>query len=126
MNHWEIAPILGVSDVAAAVEFFCEKLGFERPERLYGEPGEPPVYTIVKRDGVSVHLQIRRDGIFAGPRGVHDTDAMFTVDQVDALATQFAGRGVTFLRGVQNEPYGMRDFTIETPDGHRLLFAQPL
>jgi catechol 2,3-dioxygenase-like lactoylglutathione lyase family enzyme len=124
MNHWQVAPILGVSAVAAAVDFFCEKLGFERPQRLYGGPGEPPVYAIVKRDGVSVHLQIR-DAV-AVQRGIHDSDVMFTVGQVDALAAQFAGQGVKFLRGVQDEPYGMRDFTIETPDGHRLLFAQPL
>ncbi|MGD8861442.1 MAG: hypothetical protein PVI30_15645 [Myxococcales bacterium] len=27
------------------------------------------------------------------------------------------------VRPLQDEPYGMRDFTIETPDGHRPAFA---
>jgi catechol 2,3-dioxygenase-like lactoylglutathione lyase family enzyme len=126
MSDWGVAPILGVLDVLAAVDFFCEKLGFARPQRLYGGPNEAPVYGIVSRDGISVHLQIRDPSARPVVRGVHDSDAMFTVTNVDALAAEFAARDVNFLRGVQDEPYGMRDFTIETPDGLRLLFAMPL
>jgi catechol 2,3-dioxygenase-like lactoylglutathione lyase family enzyme len=126
MSDWGVAPILGVLDVVLAVDFFCDKLGFSRPVRLYGGPGEPPVYGIVSREGISVHLQIRDPAARPVARGVHDCDGIFTVPAVDSLATEFAARGVKFVRQVQDEPYGMRDFTIETPDGLRLVFAMPL
>jgi hypothetical protein len=38
MTDWGVAPSLGVLDVALAVDFFCDKLGFARPLRLYGDP----------------------------------------------------------------------------------------
>ena len=45
---------------------------------------------------------------------------------VDALHAEFAARGVDVLREPEDEPYGLRDFTIATPQGHRLAFATPL
>jgi catechol 2,3-dioxygenase-like lactoylglutathione lyase family enzyme len=124
-GNWEIAPILGVPDVKAAVEFFCATLGFTRPDRLHGGQGEPPVYAIVRRAGIAVHLQIRR-GPTAARYDEHESEVSFLVDDVDALHAELAARRVIFLRDIQDEPYGMRDFTIETPFGVRLLFCAPL
>jgi hypothetical protein len=42
---------------------------------------------------------------------------------VDALAADFAAAGVSFLRGLLDEPRGLRDFTVETPEGRRLTFG---
>src|SRR5688572_10391235 len=125
MTNWQVAPMLGVSSVPDAVSFFCEKLGFEPPQALYGPP-EERVYAVVRRGGIEVHLQIRRRGIFAAPREDHEGDAYFQVADVDALRAEFAAKSVKFLRDVQDEPYGLRDFTIESPDGHRLTFGSPL
>lgn len=33
-DTWDAAPVLGVPDVRDAVEFFCESLGFRRPQQL--------------------------------------------------------------------------------------------
>jgi len=122
---WQVSPILGVHDVKAAVEFFCATLGFTPPSRLQGGEGEPPVYAVVRRAGIAVHLQIRR-GPPAERHDEHETEASFLVDDVDALHAEFVAKGVRFLRDIQDEPYGMRDFTIETPFGLRLGFCAPL
>ncbi len=122
MVGWQVAPILGVSNVPEAVDFFVEQLGFSPPARLYGPPHER-VYAIVHRDGVNVHLQIRRNADAPGPREAHEGEAYFFVPDVDALHTEYAAKGVQFLRGLQDEDYGVRDFTIETPFGHRLTFG---
>jgi catechol 2,3-dioxygenase-like lactoylglutathione lyase family enzyme len=124
-NPWEVAPTLGVPSVVEAVEFFCGKLGFSRPLQLYG-PSHAPVYAIVSRGGVAVHLQIRRGPDRSGPREDHDGDAYFRVPDVDALRAELATKGVHVHRDIQDEPYGLRDFTIETPQGHRLTFGTPL
>jgi uncharacterized glyoxalase superfamily protein PhnB len=122
---WAAAPILGVGDVLETVAYFRDVLGFtSRPEGIYGGVGdEAAVYALVRREGVAVHIQIRRRPLHLDDREAHETDAYFTVPDVDALYREYLDRGVTMLRPLQNEPYGMRDFTIETPDGHRLAFA---
>lgn len=120
---WQAAPVLGVQSVAEAADYFQKVLGFECPGGLYGPDGEPPVYAVVRRGGSEVHLQIRRRQVFAGVRGSFEGDAYVFVDDVDALHEELKGRGASVLRPPMDEPYGLRDFTIETPDGHRLTFA---
>lgn len=122
---WRVAPCLGVKSVAAAVDYFVEQLGFARPERLYGPAGEE-VYAVTCRDGIEVHLQIRRGGVFPTDRRSDDGDAYFFVPDADALRAEFGSRSVKVVRDLLSEPYGLRDFTIETPDGHRLTFGSEL
>jgi catechol 2,3-dioxygenase-like lactoylglutathione lyase family enzyme len=110
-DRWEVAPTLGVPNVLEAVDFFCEKLGFTRPLQLYG-PRDAPVYAIVSRGNISVHLQIRRRVIFTGPREDHEGDGFFRVENADALRAELLAKGVSFHRDIQDEPYGLRDFTI--------------
>lgn len=124
-KRWEAAPTLGVRSVPSAVEFFCGLLSFERPLTLYGPPSEP-VYAIVSRGGISVHLQVRRHDVFPVAREEHEGDAYFVVDDADALYEEFIAKGVPMHRGIQDEPYGLRDFTVATPDGHRLTFGSEL
>lgn len=123
---WRAAPVLGVRSVAAAADYYRDVLGFECPGGLYGAEGEPPVYAVMRREGVELHLQIRRRAVFAGERGGFEGDAYLFVEDVDGLHRELAERGVAVLRRPQDEPYGLRDFTIETPHGHRLTFARRL
>ena len=123
---WQAAPVLGVRSVAEAVDYFERVLGFECPGGLFGAEGEPPVYAVMRRDGCEVHLQIRRRTVFAEERGSFEGDAYLFVEDLDALYKELQGRGASVLRPPMDEPYGLRDCTIETPDGHRLSFAQRL
>lgn len=54
------------------------------------------------------------------------TLAYFFVPDASALYDEFVGKGVRIHRPIQDEAYGLRDFTIETPDGHRLTFGSEL
>ena len=123
---WRAAPVLGVPSVAAAVDYFEKVLGFACPGGMHGAEGEPPVYAVMRRGGSEVHLQIRRREVFTGPRGSFEGDAYVFVDDVDALFEELKRRGATILRPPMDEPYGLRDFTVETPDGHRVAFASDL
>lgn len=125
---WDAAPVLGCRDVAAAAEWFQTALGFSCPGGVTRPPGEEgdAVYAIVERAGAPVHLQIRRRPVFVAERPSFEGDGYLFVDDADALHAEFAAGGVTVLRAPQDEPYGLRDFTIATPDGHRLAFGAPL
>ena len=116
--------MLGVHDVERAVDYFVNGLGFERPSHVFGSETEK-VYAIVRRDGIEFHLQIRRAPT-TSERGQHDGDAYVFVPDARDLRNEFVGRGVKFVRDLEAEPYGLLDFTIETPFGHRLTFGSEL
>ncbi len=122
-----VAPILGVADVDATVAYFVDTLGFTLPHPVFaGDGDEGGVYGIVHRDDASFHVQIRRNLEPGRPREEIETDAYVYVTDVDALWDEYTARGVTVFRPIYDEPYGMRDTTIETPDGHRIAFGSPL
>lgn len=123
----EAAPVLGCRDVQAAADWFASALGFDCPGGVLRPPGEgDAVYAIVFREGAGVHLQIRRRPVFLSERPSFEGDGYVFVGDADALHAEFAGRDVAVLRAPQDEPYGLRDFTIATPHGHRLAFGGPL
>jgi uncharacterized glyoxalase superfamily protein PhnB len=48
------------------------------------------------------------------------------VDNVDELFTEIVGKGAELISKVATKPWGMREFGIKTPDGHRVMFGQQL
>ncbi len=127
---WRHAPVLGCRDVRAAAHWFRDVLGFHLdPETgvIDGvEADEGAIYAVLTRADAMVHLQIRRRDPFGGTREDIESDAYFYVEDADALLAEFRERGARVLREPMDEPYGLRDFVIETPEGHRLLFGSPV
>ena len=124
-DKWLVAPTLGVRDVRKTAAYFERTLGFEfGPNGVYAGVGdEGAVYAIGWRGGASIHIQIRRRPLHLEERAPHEGDAYFYVDDVDALFAELKAKGAVFHRELQDEEYGMRDFTVETPDGHRIAFG---
>jgi len=125
---WRIGPVLGVRDVKKAVAYYTDILGFECQGGIFegAAPGEGGVYAVVRRQEIEIHLQIRRRDIYAGAREDIESDTYVFVQDADALCQEFQAKGAVILRGVQDEPYGLRDFVVEDPEGHRLVFGAPL
>jgi uncharacterized glyoxalase superfamily protein PhnB len=127
---WDVAPILGCRDVRTTAYYFRDVLGFHLDPETGVFDGvdanEGAVYAIVDRERVRIHLQIRRRDVFAGPREGIESDAYVYVDDADALHEEYAGKAVTIVRAIEDAPYGFRDFTIEDPEGHRIVFGSPI
>ena len=126
MTQWRVAPILGFRDVRKAAEYYRDVLGFNERNVMDGIGEEGAVYAILDKDGIEIHLQIRRREIFANKRESIESDAYFFVPDPDALHIELVRRGASVLRPPQDEPYGLRDFTVEDLEGHRLVFGTPL
>jgi hypothetical protein len=54
-------------------------------------------------------------------RGVH-----LLVEGVDQLHHDFSARGARDLTTPEDKPWGLREFVLRTPDGHRIVFAEPM
>jgi len=123
--YWYVAPYFIVDDVIATANYYRDKLGFHY-ERIFGEP---PVFCMVKRNGIVIMLsQHGRPGSMRPNHTIDPNgdawDAYVWVDDADALVAEFRAKGVTIARDICDQPYGCRDFDVEDCNGYRLCFGR--
>ena len=56
----------------------------------------------------------------------HSYFACVTVKGIDQFYTEVLGNGASLMQGLADKPWGMREFGVRTPDGHRIMFGQEL
>jgi uncharacterized glyoxalase superfamily protein PhnB len=116
-----VAPFLLVRDVKKAAAYYNDVLGFT-VRRFWGEP---PMFAIADREGVSVMLrQVQPHETFQPNAALEDClDAYFSVRDADALYNEYQSKGADLVCAPENQPYMMREFQVRDPDGHVLIFA---
>lgn len=108
-----------VSNLAAALDYYVEVLGFERPPLW----GEPPGFAMPTRDNYVVMLN-QADGLSPRPNGEGIWDAYFWCDDADALHAELTSRNAVIEYAPLDRPlYGMREFAVRDTDGHVLAFG---
>jgi catechol 2,3-dioxygenase-like lactoylglutathione lyase family enzyme len=109
---WQALPHLPVDDVAAAITYYEEVLGFSIN---YAQDDLGVMY----RDKVTLLLIDRTEA--------HSGIGSFTayIKNADSLHDEFAGKGAEIEAPPVSRPWGLRDFTVIDPCGNRLTFAQP-
>jgi len=124
-----ISPFFIVSNVPRAIKFYEEQLGFET---RFLAPGEEPFFAIVGRDCVQVYLKdVSDDSQRISPQPNHTRhqwapwDAFVFLVDPDALAAEFASRGVEFHKEIQDTDDGLRGFEVCDNDGYVLFFGCP-
>jgi catechol 2,3-dioxygenase-like lactoylglutathione lyase family enzyme len=122
-----ISPCFIVNDVPAAIRFYTERLGFEV---RFSEPSEDPFFAIVGRDSVQIFLKDVSKTVRAQPNHTRHEwtpwDAFVYVEDPDALAAEFASRGLTFHKEIVNRHDGVRGFEAADNDGYILFFGRPI
>src|SRR5438045_570332 len=111
------------------------RLGRQRP-RTFGEilPGDARLQTrfrgrrlgVFALGGFKIMLGECSDEMPASATNNHSYFAHVLVDEVDSLFSAFRDRGARFLFEVEDKPWGLREFGVVTPDGHRICFAQKI
>ena len=46
------------------------------------------------------------------------------VEGIDQFYDEVLGNGASLMQGLADKPWGMREFGVGTPDGHRIMFGQ--
>ncbi len=111
--------VLAVKDLAVAAAYFKDKLGFDLD---FTAPG----WEFLSFGDFKVMLGECRDEMTAEATGNHSWFAHALVENVDEVYAEFNERGAAILSRIANKPWGMREFTVITPDGHRIAFGQVL
>ena len=110
--------ILAVRNLRSATDFYVDALGFRRD---FGDGSDG--WSWLSRDGVRVGLGECADAMPAHELGDHSYVAYVSVDDVEGLYAEFISRGVPIRTPPETKPWGMREFAVQTPDGHRMTFG---
>jgi catechol 2,3-dioxygenase-like lactoylglutathione lyase family enzyme len=117
-------PILGTRDMRRAIAFYTQKLGFKL---VFGTDGaseadaEHPNYVGYRRDGAELHMQFQYEHEMGTIR------LRFLVEDPDSLYAEYRERAVECTpSGVQDKPWGTREFALYDPDGNSLTFYRDL
>lgn len=109
--------VLAVKDLKIETAYYIDKLGFDRDFTASG-------WEFLSFGDFKVMLGECPDDMLAGETGCHSWYAHVLVENVDEIYEEFMSRGTKILSAIENKPWGIREFSIITPDGHRIGFGQ--
>jgi len=119
-----ISPFFIVDHLDTALSFYRDRLGFEITFR---GPADDPFFGIVRRDRAMIMVKVVEAKALPNP--VRDAaarwDAYVDVPDPDALAAEFASRGVSFSEPLRDTDDGLRGFELKDADGYVLFFGHP-
>lgn len=113
--------VLAVRDLAQSTRFYIDVLGFQRD---FGDGSDG--WSFLSRDGFKVMLGECPDAIPATELGDHSYIVYLITEGLDELHRELVARGGEILSAPADRPWGMREFGLRTPDGHRIMFGAPL
>ena len=116
-----ISPGLVCKNISETLRYFEEKLGFSKTF-INQDDGNDPVYAIVCRDKISIHLSLEREGQMAGHSNCH-----FLVTDVEELYKNLINNETNVVyHDFESGIYDLKTFTIKDIDGNHLTFAEEI
>jgi uncharacterized glyoxalase superfamily protein PhnB len=125
-SHPSVWPCLSYRDARAALDFLAKAFGFE----------ETACYARDDDSSIVEHAEMRwplGGGIMFGTAEKDDTpfgqrvpgnDSVYVVcDDPDALFERATAAGAEVVRGLKDEDYGSRGFTVRDPEGNLWSFG---
>ena len=122
-----IYPFFIVENLAASIDFYNRKLGFETDLLI---PEGDPFFGIVSRDNVRILLKHITEDVHPVPNHTRHEwarwDAFILAPDPDALFVEFQSRGLVFHEALADTSDGLRAFELKDHDGYVLCFGKPL
>lgn len=109
--------VLAVKNLNEETAYYIDKLGFDRD---FTAPG----WEFLSFGDFKVMLGECADEMTAEATGNHSWYAHALVENVDEVYREFIDRGAKMLSPMADKPWGIREFGVVTPDGHRIIFGE--
>lgn len=110
--------VLAVRDLELSTRYYMDVLGFQK------DPINSPGWSFLTRDTFRVMLGECVDARPAGELGDHSYFAYWNVERIDELYQEFAAKGALLSSKPTNKPWGLREFALRTPDGHKITCGE--
>jgi catechol 2,3-dioxygenase-like lactoylglutathione lyase family enzyme len=112
-----IAATIPVTDMTRALDFYTRVMGMTKTF----ENGNPVGFAILKRDKGELFLSLDRHHKATTTGVCH-----LLISDARAFHDHCVKAGVRIIKGLRDQPYGLRDFIIADPDGNRIDIGQPI
>lgn len=112
--------VLAVRDLEKSTRYYVDVLGFTL------DPIEADGWSFLSRDGFKLMLGECPDQPPASELGDHSYFAYLLMDDVDGYHREVAARGGKVNSPPEDKPWGLREFGLATPDGHRITCGEPV
>jgi len=119
-----ISPTLAVRNMKQTIQFYRDSLGFQMGMAF--PDADNPEYADLSKDGMVIMLVLAQNvGIGAEARLGTGVNLYMQIDgDIDDYCNELKNKGVKFIVDIKDEPFGIRDFTVEDIDGYKLTFNQ--
>lgn len=111
-------PVLAVQDLDRSGDWYRDVLGCELDDP---DPGN---WRFCRAGDVIFMLGRCPDDPPAGELGAHSYVAYLRVEDVDAFHARAVAADAEVLKPPTDEPWGMREMGLRSPDGHRFMLGQ--
>lgn len=115
-----VAPQLVVEDVVVTAEYYRDILGF----KILGVWADPPIYSIVSRDGVEIHFgKAEQNGISNSTVRSGSFDLYIWVNDINAIFEELSASGADIVEGPVRRVYESTEVVVRDRNGYSLVFA---
>ncbi len=111
--------VLSVVDLAASVAFYTQRLGFTEDLRVDG-------WSFLSRGACRLRIGDCPGSVPMSATPDHSWFAYLGVRGAAELYRELVASGVEIWHSLKDTPWGMREFGVVTPDGHRIVFGERL
>jgi len=119
-----ISPTLAVRNMKQTIQFYRDSLGFKMG--MVFPDADNPEYADLSKDGMVVMLVPAKNvGIGSKQRLGIGVNLYMQIDgDIDEYCNELKNKGVKVVVDIKDEPFGIRDFTVEDINGYKLTFNQ--
>jgi hypothetical protein len=110
--------VLAVKDLIKSASYYQNKLGFKT---LWSDQW----WHFLQREKIIVMLGECANEKSAFETGDHSYFAYIDVENIDALYNEFKLKDLD-LGAIEDKPWGQREFSVRTIDGHRMMFGEQI
>jgi len=119
-----LSPTLAARNMKETIEFYQNSLGFQLG--LTFPDADNPEYADLSKDGmVLMFIPATNEGIGSGEKLGTGVNLYMNIDSnIDEYYEELKKSGVKIAVDIKDEPFGIRDFTVEDVNGYLLTFNQ--
>ena len=112
--------VLAVQNLDSSTRFYIDVLGFQL------DPVDAKGWSFLSMDSFKLMLGECADEVAASETGNHSWFVRLSIEGLDEYHREISARGAEVIAEPADKRWGLREFVIRTPDGHRIMFAEPI
>ncbi len=119
-----LSPTLAVRDMKETIAFYKDVLGF-KTGMMFPDAANPEYADLSKDDMVLMLIPAANCGISAEEKLGKGVNFYLQIDgDIDEYYRQVKRKSAKIIADLKDEPFGIRDFTVEDINGYQLTFNQ--